>query len=523
MIREKIKDGIIILLIIGIISSIWILAGNDKVKSDTEKIDASSLGLITDFEAYLDSLGEDFDLSDAKNVLAIQVVGLKKQYSDGNSVDYISQQLLDEIASMDANNTTEMKESLKTKLEEIRENADNHLNADKRIEPSRVVRIKSSSVCNSYGENSSYCLNGDSTYLNGYLYINDIEKSKWAVVLHGNLASGTSIFADIGKDWYDRGYNVIAPDLRGFGASSGDPAFGYLDSLDVYDWIKYINENYNVSSVSVHGVSLGAAVTLQLATNPDFSSDIRSKYHVNSFVDDSGYTSFMELVRGLLLSGNTSTLTAILEDGDISTSDFKSDMASVLKELGINVDESFLDDLFNGNVSYREFDNKISESSASQYENSKRVLYRYLEGSCSTLEECNNSLDNIQYRNEQAENLLTDEVLKATILRNTNFGLTSENFDKYQDSISNGRNFDVTDKLLIIHSQADTVVDPANSANVQIKAQSNNTVTNYYWKVANEPHAFILLGLEKNNYQRLVNRFIDCVENNSKCSAVKVS
>ena len=79
--------------------------------------------------------------------------------------------------------------------------------------------------------------------------------------------------------------------------------FGYLESLDIYDWIKDLNENYSVrygvktapSTIIVHGISLGGATTLQLSTNPDIAAAKGMPYtknltqlNVKGFVDDCG-------------------------------------------------------------------------------------------------------------------------------------------------------------------------------------------------------------------------------------------
>lgn len=539
MVKEKIKTILLILLIIGIIGGIWFLGGSSEAENDSVVLDDVSLDFISDFEDYLDSLDDNVDMGDFKNVLAAQLVDIKKSYGSGNSIDNMSQQLLEELANSNAMSPEDLRKNLKTIINEMRTNAAAHYDPDKIIPPTNEVKIRSTTVCDTYGSGSRYCLDGSTKFLNGSIYISDSESTKWVIALHGNLGSGPSIFVDVGKDWYDRGYNVLAPDLRGYANSSGDAAFGYLDSLDIYDWIKYLNDNYGVSSITLHGVSVGAATALQVATNPDFSKTARFNYHVNNYVLDSGYTSFVEFVRGLLMSGNTTMLTVVFEESNINMDDFKSDMADVLYETGFNVDPSMLDDLFNGTISYSDFDNMLMESNEQIYNDAIQLFQNYYSLNCQglTLEQCAakftgnrvNMRKNVVSSNGAKKrladadmgSLLTDDVLKETILRNPSFGFTVDNFDTYQDAFSGDRNFDVTDKILIIHSQSDTVVNPANSDLIERKAQAVNTISNYYWRVKSQPHAFILLGLEKEKYQKLVNKFIDCVENNSKCSAVK--
>ncbi len=101
----------------------------------------------------------------------------------------------------------------------------------------------------------------------------DAKSDKWVILIHGNAMKSKQMFNATGKMYTDNGYNVLAPDLRGAGDSGGSVAMGYLESLDVYDWIKDLNNNYQTrygvstapSTIIVHGVSLGGATTLQVA------------------------------------------------------------------------------------------------------------------------------------------------------------------------------------------------------------------------------------------------------------------
>lgn len=87
------------------------------------------------------------------------------------------------------------------------------------------------------------------------------DSDKWAFLIHPNSLSGETIANDIGSFYYEKGYNIFAPDLRGAGDSEGKNALGFLDSLDVYDWLTKLNNEYNTREVIVHGISLGGATT----------------------------------------------------------------------------------------------------------------------------------------------------------------------------------------------------------------------------------------------------------------------
>ena len=87
------------------------------------------------------------------------------------------------------------------------------------------------------------------------------------VLVHGFMMNGQAITDALGEMYLEQGYNILAPDLRGAGNTSGSNGMGYLESLDVFDWLTYLNNRYsnNCSQILVHGVSLGGATTLFLS------------------------------------------------------------------------------------------------------------------------------------------------------------------------------------------------------------------------------------------------------------------
>ena len=78
MVKEKIKTILLILLIIGIIGGIWFLGGSSEAENDSVVLDDVSLDFISDFEDYLDSLDDNVDMGDFKNVLAAQLVDKRR-------------------------------------------------------------------------------------------------------------------------------------------------------------------------------------------------------------------------------------------------------------------------------------------------------------------------------------------------------------------------------------------------------------------------------------------------------------
>lgn len=91
---------------------------------------------------------------------------------------------------------------------------------------------------------------------------NPSNSNTWAIVIHGwtNVHREMSSYA---MEYYRRGFNVLLPDLRGHGDSESKyVTMGWLDRLDIVDWIRTIvTENPN-ARIILHGVSMGSATTM---------------------------------------------------------------------------------------------------------------------------------------------------------------------------------------------------------------------------------------------------------------------
>lgn len=115
----------------------------------------------------------------------------------------------------------------------------------------------------------------------GYEFINQ-GSNKWVIVLHGYFqeAKIMSLFV---KKFYDRGYNVFAPDLLGHGKSGGDAiSMGGLDSNDVVLWAERIAAKHKEAKIVLFGISMGAATVLNTVGK-------RLPKNVIGFINDSGY------------------------------------------------------------------------------------------------------------------------------------------------------------------------------------------------------------------------------------------
>ena len=144
-------------------------------------------------------------------------------------------------------------------------------------------------------------------HANIYMHVDEKgnkDSDKWALLVHPFMLSGTSIAGSVGPYYYEKGYNIIAPDLRGFGDSEGSVALGCLESMDIYDWLVKLNAEYKVSEVYVHGISLGAATTNYLSGIDGFINNGPTKIatkikpitelKVVGLVEDCGYVDMTE-------------------------------------------------------------------------------------------------------------------------------------------------------------------------------------------------------------------------------------
>ncbi|MDE6433295.1 MAG: alpha/beta hydrolase [Lachnospiraceae bacterium] len=113
---------------------------------------------------------------------------------------------------------------------------------------------------------------------------------QWAVILHGYNGSMADIY-DIAMHYAEEGYNILMPDLRASGESEGSfIGMGWLDRLDVINWIDVILEENPSSKVVIHGVDMGADAALMLSGEP-------IKTSIKAIVAEGAYTSAWEVVK----------------------------------------------------------------------------------------------------------------------------------------------------------------------------------------------------------------------------------
>ena len=118
----------------------------------------------------------------------------------------------------------------------------------------------------------------------------DDNVKQWAVILHGFNGSMEDVY-DVAMHYAKEGYNVLLPDLRACGESEGSMiGMGWLDRMDVINWMDVILKDHPDAEIVIHGVDMGADTALMLSGEP-------LKTSVKAIVAESAYTSAWEVVK----------------------------------------------------------------------------------------------------------------------------------------------------------------------------------------------------------------------------------
>lgn len=127
----------------------------------------------------------------------------------------------------------------------------------------------------------------DGLNLKGYI-VNKNNSNKWVILVHGYTGKAIQMSYQAER-FYNMGFNVLFPDLRGHGESQGNYiAMGWDDRRDIISWVNYINEKYSNQQVILYGVSMGAATVMMASGENDLPSNVRA------IIEDCGYTSIKE-------------------------------------------------------------------------------------------------------------------------------------------------------------------------------------------------------------------------------------
>lgn len=128
----------------------------------------------------------------------------------------------------------------------------------------------------------------DGLNLSADVYENEEAGDRWAIVAHGYMMDASGMTRYI-RNFYDEGYNVLAPDLRGHGDSEGDYiGMGWHDRLDMLQWIDEVLKVNPDAEIALFGISMGGA-TVMMTSGEDLPENVKV------IVEDCGYTSVSDV------------------------------------------------------------------------------------------------------------------------------------------------------------------------------------------------------------------------------------
>lgn len=386
-----------------------------------------SIEFVKKLITMINGLDKSGDVNGVKFKIASIVTELSESYNS-SSVNKIAIDVL-EILNKNFGSVSELLTSVGGTLKNTLANL-LHSNEVNGLSYDQIVTIEASTAAKEQGLK-------DAISLNGYIYYVEGNKStKWVVLVHPFMTNGTLIAQTLAETYLNMGYNVLAPDLRGFGKSEGSVAMGWLESLDIWDWLGYINDSTNVyigsraaTDVIIHGVSLGGATTLQTWTQVGFGRDL-SDMDVIGIIDDCGYSSMNGIIQSMIKNNSLSEL-----------------LNKIIK-----------------------IDNK------------------------------NNTYDLTSDRNIQD---LLQDVVKV--------GINDADWNLKSNALASGRiKSDVP--IMVIHGTSDTMVDYSISKNIVAPYAQSSNLLYEFWSVNNQPHAFIIVGMKKTEYNSKVNNFVKYAE-----------
>ncbi|MFB1082668.1 alpha/beta hydrolase [Jeotgalibacillus sp. JSM ZJ347] len=128
----------------------------------------------------------------------------------------------------------------------------------------------------------------DGLSLSADLYENEEAGDAWVIVAHGYMMDASGMTRYI-RNFYEQGYNVIAPDLRGHGDSEGDYiGMGWHDRLDMLQWIDEVIALNPDAEIALFGISMGGA-TVMMTSGEDLPENVKV------IVEDCGYSSVSDV------------------------------------------------------------------------------------------------------------------------------------------------------------------------------------------------------------------------------------
>jgi len=134
------------------------------------------------------------------------------------------------------------------------------------------------------GYQEEYLQSSDGLKLHAYALRQSEPGSRWVISVHGYMGYADQMVS-FARQFYEQGYSVLMPNLRGHGKSEGGYiGMGWHDRLDIKAWIGRILETEPEAGIALFGVSMGGAAVMM-------TSGEELPGNVFAVVEDCGYTS----------------------------------------------------------------------------------------------------------------------------------------------------------------------------------------------------------------------------------------
>lgn len=315
---------------------------------------------------FTTGLNSNMSVTDMKIQIIDKATELQKKYSDTASIPNISNQIINTTINSNASSATDLLGTVSSTLKKLLGNtgmAIQSLTPDVKID--NMVATTAGERC---GDDYKVKLVGKIYYANPDKNGNPTS-NKWVYLVHGSQMNGQSMADAVGQMYLDQGYNILAPDSRGYGSSDGSVAMGYVESLDVWDWLTYLNNTYGskCQQVIIHGVSLGGATTV-FASGLEVNGKTLKDQHVIGLIEDCGYTSLTGIIKGMLSSSNSSDSSNNALTAKILGIYDKDDLSSLSKE---NLTDTIIKKLLISKIGVG-----LTEENFDQYQNALDSLNR---------------------------------------------------------------------------------------------------------------------------------------------------
>ncbi len=107
------------------------------------------------------------------------------------------------------------------------------------------------------------------------------------IMVHG-YGADHMMYRQLAKHFYNTGFSILMPDLRGHGNSEGNViCMGWKDRLDIIKWIDLLVSENPQCEIVLYGISMGAATVMM-------TSGEKLPVNVKAVIEDCGYTSAAE-------------------------------------------------------------------------------------------------------------------------------------------------------------------------------------------------------------------------------------